>query len=238
MGGSILFVTGTDTGVGKTAVSCLLAAGLRHRGLNVGVFKPAETGCAVGPDGNLIPADAVLLRTYAGGGQLIDDVCPYRLPEPLAPAVAAQRAGVHIDFPSLCERIQSAAKQHDVVLVEGAGGWLVPLTSQLLFADLAVALQAKVLVVVANRLGALNHALLTAQNVRMHGAFLSGIVWNHPAPGADVAQTTNLEVLRTWLGEPLGNVPHWSDGLPPPEVAAAQAGGWLDFDRILPLELS
>ncbi|MCX8072319.1 MAG: dethiobiotin synthase [Candidatus Binatia bacterium] len=229
----IVFVTGTDTGVGKTTVSCGLVAALHARGLRVGVFKPAETGCSTGTDGKLVPADAVRLRGFAGAVQPLEEVCPYVFAEPLAPAIAAQREGRSIDFRWLCQHITSHAGSYDLALVEGAGGWLVPLTEQLTFADLALALGAHALVVVANRLGALNHALLTVQNIRMHGARWLGYVWNHPIPVTEVAQRTNVDALRAWLGEPLGAVPYSENALLDPQEAAQVTETSIDVDRLL-----
>ncbi|GIW44242.1 MAG: ATP-dependent dethiobiotin synthetase BioD [Candidatus Binatia bacterium] len=233
MSNNIIFVTGTDTGVGKTTVTGLLAAGLRSRGLRIAVFKPAETGCSPGPDGSLLPADAARLRRLAGTPQPIEDVCPYTFREPLAPAVAARREGRSIDFRWLCAQIRSRADQYDLTLVEGAGGWLVPLAQQLTFADLAMALGAEALVIVANRLGALNHALLTVQHVRMCGLRCAGYVWNHPAPITEVAQTTNPEALREWLGPALGSVPYLRDGWDAPDAAARIAEECFDLDGFL-----
>ena len=202
------FVTGTDTGVGKTTVTRALAAALHKRGLRVGVCKPAEPGCARTANGELVPADAVLLREAAGSEQELDEVCPYRFEEPLAPAVAAERSGQRIEVTRLAGTIGAIAERHDVVLVEGAGGWLVPLASHLTFADLATKLGWPVVLVAANRLGALNHALLTVENLRMRGVELAGYIWNQPAALDDVAVQTNPGVLQAWLGEPLGQVPY------------------------------
>lgn len=234
MNDKIIFVTGTDTGVGKTTVSGLLAAGFRSRGLEVGVFKPAETGCPTSADGRLVPSDAVWLKELAGSAQSIEEICPYSFAEPLAPAVAAERSGQTIDFRWLCSHILTCATDYDVSLIEGAGGWLVPLTRHLTFADLAVALGSTVVVVVANRLGALNHALLTVQNIRMHGARWGGYIWNQPAPVTELAQATNADALRAWLGEPLGTIPHTPvESLSAPEQAARIAREVLDLDRLL-----
>lgn len=233
MSAPIVFVTGTDTGVGKTTVSAMLAAALSARGVRVAVFKPAETGCSQGDGSALVPADAVRLREFAGSSQALEEVCPYVFSEPLAPAVAAERAGRTIDFRWLSGHMRTRAQGYDLVLVEGAGGWLVPLTSQLTFADLALALDAHVLLVVANRLGALNHALLTAQNVRMHGSRWLGYVWNHPLPAEDVAQATNIDALRGWLGEPLGAVPHCARELTSRDTAARLAEESIDLKRLL-----
>jgi len=232
-----VFVTGTDTGVGKTFVSCVLAAGLRARGLRVGVMKPFETGCAPAPDGGRIAADAEALRHFAGSTAAADDVCPVRLAEPLAPQVAAERAGVAIDLHPVhaaYARIRAAA---DFVLVEGAGGLLVPITTSVTMADLAQELDLSLLVVVGSKLGALNHALLTCEVARGRGLRLAGYVVNFPSPGSDVAADTNVAVLARRLGPPLGVLPFAeAAAAPAPENRArlaALAEQRLDLDRLL-----
>src|SRR6185503_12356190 len=124
--GSGIFITGTDTGVGKTFFAATLAAYLRDAGYRVGVMKPAETGCEES-DGALIPADALLLKDASGCTEPIERICPYRLAEPLAPSIAAERAGVKIDIDHLMAVYGGIKAGHDVTLVEGAGGLLVPL---------------------------------------------------------------------------------------------------------------
>lgn len=202
-----LFITGTDTGVGKTTVACGLAAALRRRGLRVGVLKPAETGCAPGPDGRLVAEDAHRLGFFAETLSDGDSVCPYRFSEPLAPAVAAHRAGLVIDPNVLVAAFREIASESDVVLVEGAGGLLVPLSEALTFADLAHLFGLPLLLVVGNRLGAVNHALLTAECARMRGLRLAGYVVNEIGAASDLAVETNVHTLERWLGPSLGHVP-------------------------------
>jgi dethiobiotin synthetase len=208
------FVTGTDTGVGKTTVTRALVAAFRQRGVRVGVCKPVETGCARAPDGELVPADATLLREAAGNEQPLEEVCPLRFAEPLAPAAAARRAGRPVDFARLCETIRGIQARYEVVFVEGAGGWLVPIAPHLTFADLAAELRLPVLLVVANRLGALNHALLTVENIRMRNLRFAGYVWNRVSPADDVAVQTNPQSLAEWLGKPLGEFPYLGGEIP------------------------
>lgn len=206
-----LFVTGTDTGIGKTTVSCLLAASLRARDLRVGVFKPAETGCndpLTNPTGG--PQDVRRLRFFANC-EPHDRLCPYVLDEPLAPLVAARRQGIRIDLDHIRECYRQIAAAHDITLVEGAGGLLVPLAEGTSFADLAKHLDCAVVVVVGNRLGAINHALLTIRHARSLGLHVLGYVINHLQPGSDLAATTNVDVLAELLGTPLGIVPFLAD---------------------------
>src|SRR5215468_7336288 len=133
-----LLITGTDTAIGKTTVASAIAAALRRRGCNVGVMKPVETGCKAAPDGSLIPADALQLRWAADReSQSIDTVCPYRFRAPLAPSVAARQDAQCLELGAVVRAVDAMTARHDPLLVEGAGGLLVPLAGASTFADLA-----------------------------------------------------------------------------------------------------
>ena len=203
-----IFVTGTDTGVGKTTVTCGIAAALRKQGVRVGVFKPAETGCSPGADGVLVPDDAQRLKFFSDCRLDLRTLCPYALSEPLAPAVAAKRAGLTISLDGVTQFYQTVAAAHDLTLIEGAGGLLVPLTPQLTFADLVARLNVPLLVVVASRLGAINHALLTVRYARSIGLRVLGYVVNLLSEAADLATQTNVATLAEWLGPPIGVIPY------------------------------
>jgi dethiobiotin synthetase len=203
-----IFITGTDTGVGKTTVACGLAAAFRRSGLRVGVFKPAETGCTAEASGALLPDDSRRLTFFADSRLDLKTVCPYTLHLPLAPLVAAQHEAVTIDFDHLAACHEAIAAAHDVTLIEGAGGLLVPLAPDLTFADLARRLDAAVVVVVGSRLGALNHALLTMRYARSAGLRLRGYVVNFLNGEPDLAARSNVDVLSEWLGPPLGIIPY------------------------------
>jgi len=206
-----IFVTGTDTGVGKTTVSCGIAAALRRRNVEVGVYKPAETGCRRDQDGRLLPADAARLKYFSATAMSLSGVCPYALSEPLAPSVAAERDSVSIELSTLVDGYSRIVATHDITLVEGAGGLLVPLTAALTYADLAKHLSIPILVIVGSRLGCINHALLTAQHARSIGLTVLGYVVNHFLPELDVAMQTNERVLEHWLGKPLATVPYFGN---------------------------
>jgi dethiobiotin synthetase len=196
------FITGTDTGVGKTVVTALLASILRRQGLHVGVMKPVETGCPQDGD-QLIPQDSLFLRQISGCTAPQELVTPYAFVEPLAPAIAAERAGVTIEMKHIRGCYEQLLAEHDIVLVEGAGGLLVPLTAQFTMHDIAVELDLPVLIVVCNRLGAINHAALTVSIARERSQVL-GIVLNHiQAPDNDLAMQTNVDALRRWGKAPL-----------------------------------
>jgi len=202
-----LLITGTDTGIGKTTVASAIAAALRRRGHNIGVVKPVETGCEPGSDGTLTASDALQLRWAAGRADPIEVVCPYRLREPLAPSVAAQRDGATIEFADVVRHVRVVIESSELALVEGAGGLLVPLTTASTFADLARACDLRVLVVVGNRLGAINHARLTLDWARAATLSVAGYVVNTLAADADLAAQTNVEVLRELCGPSLGVLP-------------------------------
>jgi dethiobiotin synthetase len=206
-----ILITGTDTGVGKTMVSCGLAAALRRLGWSVGVLKPAETGCTPLPDGGLRPEDATRLKFFSDSPLDVALICPYVLRQPLAPLVAAELAGSAIDLDQISRRHQAVAAAHDVTLIEGAGGLLVPLAPQATFAELAKRLDAPLVVVVGSKLGAINHALLTVRYAQSTGLRVLGYIINFPAADADAAARSNVAVLTDWLGPPLGVVPFLGD---------------------------
>jgi len=192
------FVTGTDTGVGKTVVACALARGLRRRGLDVGVMKPVETG--VGSDG---PLDARALQAAAGCGDTLGEICPVALPLAAAPSVAAAEAGICIEPSWLCEKFKALAARHAWMIVEGAGGLLVPLSSAATMADLAAALGLPLVVVARGRLGTINHTRLTLEAARVRGLPLAGVIVSHADGPLSAADAKNLGALRAWLGDRL-----------------------------------
>ena len=204
-----LLITGTDTGIGKTTVASAIAAALRRRGCNVGVLKPVETGCEPADDGGLIPADALRLAWAAGREtESLDTLCPYRFRAPLAPSVAARHAGVRLELAALVDAVRAAQARYEPLLVEGAGGLLVPLTDAATFADLARACELHLLVVVGNRLGAINHARLTLDWARAAGLPVAGYIVNTLAADEDIAAHTNVEILHELLGPALGVMPY------------------------------
>lgn len=200
-------VTGTDTGVGKTVIGCGLAATLTARGQAVGVLKPAETGCSL-QDGALYPEDAARLAAFARSTLPLERICPYRFALPVAPSVAAEEVGVTIDPAHIIALFRDIAAQHDITIVEGAGGLLVPLVGRYTFADLARDLQIPVVVVVGSKLGALNHALLTFHCLQTRSLPLCGYILNHPTSAVDPAIQTNPRTLAQLTEVPcLGTIP-------------------------------
>ena len=171
-----VFVTGTDTGVGKTVVAATLARLLRMNGVSVGVMKPVTSGCRL-ENGKLVSDDARLL-CQAAGIELCDDVAPFCLREAIAPADAARIDGVRIDFSLIKEAFTRLAAAYQYVIVEGAGGLMVPLAGGLLIADLARELELPLLVVARPGLGTINHTVLTCFAARQLGLQVAGVIVN------------------------------------------------------------
>jgi dethiobiotin synthetase len=230
-------ITGTDTGIGKTTVACAIAAAARRRGIEVGVIKPVETGCASGADGVLHAADALQLGWFAGRSDRLDTLCPLRLRDPLSPALAARREGIELTLEPLAAAIERHATTCRVQLVEGAGGLLVPITWRETFADLAAACDLALLVVVGNRLGCVNHAALTLRWAASVGLRVAGYLVNTLQPIPDLAAQTNAALLAELLGPSLGVFP-WvgsvacNDADRTRLADAAEAN--LRLDRLLP----
>jgi dethiobiotin synthetase len=190
-----LGVTGTDTGVGKTVIAVALVALLRRRGLRVAAMKPVETGVLAGA-----PTDAARLRGAAGGGDRPGDVSPVTYSEPLAPLVAAERAGRLVDLEALDAAFGRLTVQRDAVVVEGAGGLLVPLTERVSYAELFARWRLGLVVVAANRLGAINHVLLTVHAARAAELEIRGVVLNRTTSATpDAAAQTNAATLAQLL---------------------------------------
>ena len=189
-----LFVAGTDTGVGKTHVATALCRTLRKQGLRVAVFKPAETGC----EDLSKPPDALALREAADCAEPLELVCPYRLREPLAPAVAARREAVSIDLRVIGRCLAELRSRSDVVVAEGAGGLLVPFAEGVLTADWLEAADLPVLLVGRLGLGTINHTLLSARYLRNRGIPLLGTILSASEPVAGPAEETNPAVLASF----------------------------------------
>ncbi len=202
-----VFVTGTDTGIGKTTVSCALLLGLRARGLRAIGMKPVASGCERTSDG-WRNDDALRLLAASDPRPDYALVNPYALPEPTAPEIAAQAVGVAIACERMCIAFDALADQADLVLVEGVGGWASPLSAQLDQSGLARALGLPVLMVVGLRLGCINHARLTARAIRADGNRLLGWIGNAVDPDFRNAGQT-LAILDRVIDAPrLGLLPH------------------------------
>jgi dethiobiotin synthetase len=220
------FVTGTDTGVGKTLVSVALLHAARARGLRTLAVKPVAAGCEW-RDGVFANEDALALQAAATERLAYAEVNPVALREPVAPHLAAERSGLHLEARVLADHCRAlAARGADLALAEGAGGWMVPLNARETMADVAAGLGWPVILVVGLRLGCLNHALLTAAAVRAAGLPLAAWVANSAGPPMPELEG-NVATLEARLGAPrLGTVPWFGDG------GAREAARFLDLARL------
>ncbi|MFO0753076.1 MAG: dethiobiotin synthase [Thermodesulfovibrionales bacterium] len=238
-----VFVTGTDTGVGKTMISAALLLGLRGRGREVGAMKPVETGCPA--DGRvLVPSDGVFLRETAGMDDSLDLIAPSRFAPPLAPLVAAEQEGTSVDLDSIMDAYRKLSEKYDFLVVEGAGGLLVPLRdgavscppsafrrpSPYFVCDLIREMGLPAVVVARPALGTINHTLLTVDHALREGVTVLGVIVNQCGPPGDtLAEKTNPDVLRRLCPVPvLGTFPY-SASLSPEAIREA-AERCIDFD--------
>ncbi len=208
-GGSVrgCFVTGTDTEVGKTVVAAAMLVALRSRGLRAAGMKPVASGCRSTPEG-LRSADAELLMEHAHAPIPYDHVNPMAYAPPIAPHIAAREAGVEIRIETLEAAFARLAADADWVVVEGVGGWQVPLNDFSTVADLAVALRLPVVLVVSIRLGCISHALLSAQSIRRSPVPFAGWIANCRGRAMTRGEA-NIAALQERIPEPLlGIVPY------------------------------
>lgn len=194
-----VFITATDTGAGKTAVTAGIAAVLRGRGVDVGVFKPVSSGGA---------ADAQFLTKAAGVTDALDLVNPVRLAAPLSPNVAAELEGRQVLLEPIVDAYNSLSRLHDTVLVEGVGGLLVPIRDDFLVADLADRLDLPLLLVARAALGTINHTMLTLEAAKTRNLKTRGVIYNTTGPGDPRAACSSPEVIARLTGvDSLGIVP-------------------------------
>lgn len=231
----VVAVTGTDTEIGKTVVTVALAARARALGLRVAAMKPIESGISARhtPGGSQAISDARQLHAAAGGSDPIETVGPITLEEPLAPMIAAHRAGVTIDLSILDRARTTLSYDRDLLLVEGAGGILAPITRDYSFADLFKRWDSDVVVVAGNRLGVLNHTLLTVRVAQSEGLTVRAVILTDISDkDPTIAEATNYDALVALLPQlPIYRFP-WIDRLDDASALAAAAGG-AGLDRIL-----
>jgi dethiobiotin synthetase len=212
-----LFVTGNNTEVGKTFVSALIAKQLVTAGKKVGVYKPAASGCQK-VDGRLVSEDVEALRAAAGNPGTVAEICPQMFEAPLAPHLAARAEGKELNAKLLRTGISAWAGKCDVVIVEGAGGLMSPISDDEYVADLALDLGYPMIVVAANRLGVINETLQTliTATAFAEGLEVAGVVLNDLNPaGKDISRDSNKAQLESRCGPPiLGHVSHNASDFP------------------------
>lgn len=198
---AILFITGTDTGVGKTQVTAGIAASL---GMSYSIWKPIQTGTLVGsPD-----ADSYRLKKGSGTVQREEDIVSLTLPDPLAPWMAAERAGQPIDYRALVTEGQRRKNAAGIFLVEGAGGLAVPITANKLMSSLAADLGLRILLVARPTLGTVNHTLLSIFYAKQQGLDIAGVILNGYHDADDPALAENVQMIEHYGGVPvIGKLP-------------------------------
>lgn len=207
------YVTGTDTGIGKTLASCALLYRLRAHGLRAAGMKPVASGC-VRIDGVWRNEDALALQAAGESGIDYADINPFALEQPLAPELAARDAGIEVTLAPILDAYARLSAQADALVVEGVGGWAAPLSATLMQADLVRALRLPVVLVVGLRLGCLNHALLSARAIAADGLTLAGWIGSHVDP-AMARVEDNIAMLRHRLPAPCwGVLPYAPDAAP------------------------
>ncbi len=202
-----IFITGTDTGVGKTVVSAGLAMALKNRGMRVGVMKPVATGC-FGENGRLVSADAVYLFE-AAENEYAPLTSPVRFRNPVAPSIASIYEQREVDLDAIRKAYRELQKHYDYIIVEGIGGMLVPIKKNYLVANMIREMDLPVLIVSHVSLGAINHTLLTVDSALIRGFLIKGIVFNRaPLVNYSLAELTNPRVIHELTGLPvLGTLP-------------------------------
>jgi dethiobiotin synthetase len=199
-----IFITGTDTGVGKTIVTAAIAWNLKQAGRKVAVMKPVQTGTIISG-----PTDLEFVQNLIGHDSHIDHSCPYTFPDPVAPLVASMLSGERIDIKRIKDSYSKLSEQNETVIVEGAGGLFVPILEDYFMSDLALELNIPILIVTRPNLGTLNHTLLTLESAKRKGLEVAGIVISNYPWDPGIPEQTNPELLLSMTGvNILGILPH------------------------------
>lgn len=213
-----VFITGTDTEVGKTLVSSALLTLLRTQGLVVAGMKPVASGCRVTAAG-LRSDDAEQLLRCSNVDASYEDMNPYAFEPAIAPHIAAQQAGVTIDLELIRARARTLGQAAQFLVIEGVGGWMVPLGPSSNLANLAQALALPVIMVVAMRLGCLNHALLTQDAIASSGLSFGGWVANHIDPAFTDSEANQASLVQRLRAPCLATLPYQAQGMSPQQAA-------------------
>ncbi|MEG6584503.1 dethiobiotin synthase [Dendrosporobacter sp. 1207_IL3150] len=234
-----IFITATDTEVGKTVITGAIAAALKARGLNIGVVKPLASGGFTDNNGQLVAEDATFLMKAAGINEdkraLVNTVC---LQLALTPAVAAVQAGITIDMPEVISNCRLAGNEFDRVIIEGVGGITAPLWEDYLVADMIVELNLPAIIVARPNLGTINHTVLTAEYAKQRGIKVAGIIINKwDEQNAGVLEHSNIAYIERLTKLPiLGKFPA-SETISVPDARveglAELAEKYIDIDRLI-----
>jgi|Deesub1362B_J571_1020462.scaffolds.fasta_scaffold00107_32 dethiobiotin synthetase len=230
-----IFITGTDTGVGKTIIASAIVRVLKARGISVAVMKPIESGCRREGD-VLIPLDGVMLKEMAENDITLEEVTPFRFENPLAPMVASEIEGTEVDERVIYDTIKELQEKYDYIVVEGVGGLMVPVKQRLMIVDIVRDTGLPLLIVASNRLGVINHTVLTVEAAKRRGIDIIGVVLNTPNPSRDdISLETNPLVLRRVLEVPLVGVFPFINSISK-ENLLKEAVKNLEVDRIIQLQ--
>lgn len=224
-----LFITGTDTEVGKTIVAASIAAYLRKKGLDIGVFKPMMSG-AKRED---INSDAFLLKEMSQDHHSLEDINPFQFDEPLAPYIAAKRKGCHIELEQVKHAWKKVKQDHDFFLVEGAGGLMVPMGPGYLTTHVAEAIGLPLLIVSRPGLGTVNHTLLTIEAAKKMGLYVVGVIlngWREETRG--IAEETNPMLIEEFSGVPVLGILPWMDRIDR-DMMIEMVEKYVSIDRLL-----
>ncbi len=204
-----LFITGTDTEIGKTFITSLLTIGLRSRKVNVCPVKPIGAG-GVLIDDKIVSEDALIYQRLTHVDEPVSKLNPLCLKRPASPHYAAELESRPISIHKTITAVEELGHKYEYVIVEGIGGWLVPIRYDYSVADFAKDLDLPVVIVSANRLGTLNHTLLTIESIRVHGLEPAGVIVTNPSQGAETDLRENNITTMEWIGNVkiLGNVPY------------------------------
>ena len=230
-----IFITGTDTEIGKTVVTGGLAAALKAAGVDVGVMKPIASG-GIERKGHIVSEDAIFLKHAAQVDDALNLINPICLRHPLAPSVAAEIEGVSIDLRQIDEAFAELCHRHEFMVVEGVGGIAVPICEEMLVAEMAQRFQLPLLIVARPNLGTINHTMLTVEFARSYNLEVCGIVLNaSQEESKGLAEETNPKELTRLTDLPvLGTVPfdeRLQDDTPHPDFLSQFIGGYIDWKR-------
>lgn len=224
----MIFITGTDTGCGKTTVGRAISAALNNRGVKVGVFKPIETGCE-DQNGFLVASDATLLSVASGCELSSETICPYKFRLPASPERAAEAEGKTISLEKIASSWKVVAQNSQFAIAEGAGGLLVPISAGVMMIDLPLRLKLPVLLVSKDALGTVNHTLLSIESLRSRGISIAGIVFSNPDP--EQSSLENARAIFHYSKVPIfGSLPHLTSD---DDGSLAQAAEkYIDLDAV------
>jgi dethiobiotin synthetase len=206
------FITGTDTGVGKTIITAALIKLISCPGFRTGGMKPIESGCLQQGD-LLVPSDGMFIKTIAHMEENIGQITPYRFKSPLAPLPASEIEGITVDFKKIRKAFADLSEKYDVVIIEGIGGLLVPITKNYFVIDMAKDFNLPLIVVSRPSLGTINHTMLTVNYALKEGLRVAGIIINYSQPPENtLAETTNPEIIKQISPVPvIGIFPYLTD---------------------------